>query len=58
VNRKICEDGEVVRWRAIRHREGRCKGRIRGGDYKVEDMILVVVWEIYVLSNVERRQNS
>ena len=26
VNREFCEDGEVVRWRAIGHREGRCKG--------------------------------
>ena len=42
VNREFCEDGEVVRWRAIGHREGRCKRRIGRGDHKVEDMILVV----------------
>ena len=51
VNREFCEDGEVVRWRAIGHREGRCKGRIGRGDHKVEDMILVVCWEVYVLSS-------
>ena len=33
VNREFCEDGEVVRWRAIGHREGRCKGRIGRGDH-------------------------
>ena len=35
VNREFCEDGEVVRWRAIGHRERRCKGRIGRGDHKV-----------------------
>ena len=53
VNREFCEDGEVVRWRAVGHGEGGCKGRIGRGDHKVEDMILVVCWEVYVLSKVE-----
>ena len=30
----------MIGWRAIGHREGRCKGRIGRGDHKVEDMIL------------------
>jgi len=34
VNREFCENGEVVRWRAIGLREGRCKGRIGRGDHK------------------------
>jgi len=34
-NREFCEDGEVVRWRAIGHREGRCNGRIGRGDHKL-----------------------
>jgi len=32
----------VVRWRAVGHGEGGCKGRIGRGDHKVEDMILVI----------------
>ena len=47
VNREFCEDGEVVRWRAVGHGEGGCKGRIGRGDHKVEDMILVRILTNY-----------
>ena len=51
MNREFCEDGEVISWRAIGHREGRCKGRIGGGDYKVEDMILLWVGKFTLNNN-------
>ena len=53
-NRKCSENGEVIRWCTVGHRERGCKGRVRGG--KVEDVIFVMCWEIYVLSEVERGQ--
>jgi len=32
-NRKCSENREVIGWCAVDHRERRCKGRVRGGNY-------------------------
>ena len=32
-NRKCSENGEVIGWCAVGHRERGCNGRVRGGNY-------------------------
>ena len=32
-NRKCSENREVIGWCAVGHRERRCKGSVRGGNY-------------------------
>ena len=49
----------MIRWRAIGHRQRRCKGRVRGytSIYKVNDVNVVNMLWVQKLSEVERRQN-
>jgi len=50
VNRQFGENREMIRWRAVGNRQRWRKRSVRRGYYQVENVILFVSLEIYMLS--------